>query len=83
MFELPLSIFIIIYALFVLMTFVFALINIYHIVAGGTLNLLSFSVTAVVILLMVGVLASTGVYLSGIDLSQTTILFGAPAIPTL
>jgi len=75
MFSLPFSFFVILYALFVLVTLSFALINIYHIVATGTLSLLSFFVSALVVLLMLGVIIATSIFLGAIDLSQTFTLF--------
>lgn len=71
----PLSIFIGIYALGVLFIAIMAGINMYHIVATGTLNLVSFAVSVSLIVLMVVVLVLTGLYLAGIDTSQALYLF--------
>jgi len=83
MLSIPLTLFILIYALFALLTFVFAAINVYHIIVSGTLTLLSFSVAAITVLLMVGVLVTTGIYLSSADLSQNLVLLGTTTIPGL
>lgn len=76
MFSISLSFLVILYALFVLLTFVFAAINIYHLVSTGMLNLVSFSMSAIVVLLMFAVLGITGIYISTIDTSQALTLFG-------
>lgn len=79
-----LSIFVIIYAIFALITLIFAFINIYHIVNAGVLNMLSFSVSALTVLLMIGIIAITGIFVGGLDLSQgATIFESAPALPLL
>lgn len=84
MFSLSLSLFVIIYALFALITLIFAFINIYHIVSAGTLNLLSFSVSAFAVLLMIAIIALTGMFVSSLDLGQAAVLFeNAPTVPAL
>lgn len=75
MFSIPLSFIIFLYALFVLLTLIFATINIYHLVSTGMLNLLSFSVSALVVLFMVAVIAITGIYLGTLDTAQAFVLF--------
>lgn len=84
MFSIPLSAFVIIYALFALVTLMFAFINIYHIVSTGTLTVLSFGVSALVVLLMIGIIAMTGIFVSALDLSQgATIFEDALTLPSL
>lgn len=80
MFSVPLSIFVIIYALFALVTLMFAFINIYHIVSTGTLTVLSFGVSALVVLLMIGIIAITGIFVGALDLSQGAIIFENTAV---
>lgn len=75
MFSVPLSIFVIIYALFALITLMFAFINIYHIVSAGTLTVLSFGISALVVLLMIGIIAITGIFVGALDLSQGAVIF--------
>ena len=83
MFSISLSLFVILYAIFVLLTFVFAAINIYHLVSTGMLNLMSFSFSALIVLLMFVVLGVTGIYISTIDTTQAITLFGnLSEIPT-
>lgn len=84
MLSLPLSFFVIIYALFALVTLSFAFINIYHIVSTGTLTLLSFSLSAFVVLLMIGIIAVTGIFVGALDLSQGAVIFeSASVLPSL
>lgn len=84
MLSIPLSLFIIIYALFALITLIFAFINIYHIVSAGALNLLSFSVSAIVVLGMVGIIVLTGMYVGILDVGSAAIFFETvPTLPTL
>ncbi|MEK7481639.1 MAG: hypothetical protein AAB633_02785 [Patescibacteria group bacterium] len=84
MLSLPLSFFVIIYALFALVTLSFAFINIYHIVSTGTLTLLSFSLSAFVVLLMIGIIAVTGIFVGALDLSQGAVIFeSVPVLPSL
>lgn len=79
-----LSLFVIIYALFALITIIFAFINIYHIVNAGALNLLSFSISAFTVLLMTAIIALTGMFVSSINLDQGTILFeNTQTLPSL
>lgn len=84
MFSLSLSLFVIIYALFALVTLIFAFINIYHIVNAGALNLLSFSISALAVLLMAAIIALTGMFVGSLDLGQAAVLFeNTPAFPAL
>ncbi len=81
MFSLSLSFFVILYAIFVVLTLVFAAINIYHLVSTGMLNLLSFSISGLVALLMFAVIATTGIYVSALDTTQTFTLFDSASVP--
>ena len=84
MLSISLSILVLFYILFVIFMALFALLNIYHIVASGTLSLMSFSITGLALLLMVVIVVSTGMYLSATDLSTSiTILGTTPTIPSL
>ena len=84
MFSIPLSFFVIIYGLFALVTLIFAFINIYHIVSAGALNLLSFSVSALTVLLMFGIIVITGMFVSSLDLGPGAVLFeNTPTFPAL
>ena len=73
----PLTLFVGIYALGVLFILIMAGINIYHIIATGTIDLVSFAVSASIVILMVIIIAFTGIYLSGTDTSQVMYLFGS------
>lgn len=75
MFSIPLSIFVLLYTLFALVTLIFAFINIYHIVTTGTLTVLSFGISALVVLLMLGIIVITGIFIGALDLSQGATLF--------
>lgn len=84
MFSIPLSLFVILYALFALVTLMFAFINIYHIVSAGTLTVLSFGISALVVLLMIGIIAITGIFVGALDLSQSAVIFeSASVLPSL
>ena len=84
MLSISLSILVLFYILFVIFMALFALLNIYHIVASGTLSLMRFSITGLALLLMVVIVVSTGMYLSATDLSTSiTILGTTPTIPSL
>lgn len=84
MFSIPLSLFVIIYALFALVTLIFAFINIYHIVSTGTLTVLSFGISALVVLLMIAIVVITGIFVGALDLSQGSTLFErATILPSL
>lgn len=84
MLSIPLSFFVIIYALFTLVTLIFAFINIYHIVSAGMLNLLSFSISALAVLLMAAIIALTGMFVGSLDLGQAAVLFkNTPTFPAL
>ncbi|MBI4098454.1 MAG: hypothetical protein HY437_00280 [Candidatus Magasanikbacteria bacterium] len=81
MLTIPLSLFVILYAIFVVLTLVFAAINIYHLVSTGMLTLLSFSVSGLVILVMFAVIATTGIYMGALDTAQTFTLFDSISVP--
>lgn len=84
MFSIPLSLFVLLYALFALVTLIFAFINIYHIVSTGTLTILSFGISALVVLLMLGIITITGIFIGALDLSQGAALFeGGSLLPSL
>jgi len=83
MISISLSLFAIIYAIATVLIFIFALLNIYHIVATGTLNLTSFSVTALVVLLMICVVVITGIFLGSADLTQNIVLLDNSSLPSL
>lgn len=72
----PLSLFVGLYAFGVLFILIMAGINVYHIAATGAIDLLSFAVSACLIILMVIVIAFTGIYLAGTDTSQILYIFG-------
>ncbi len=84
MLAIPLSLFVIIYALFTLATLIFAFINIYHIVNAGALNLLSFSISALSVLLLFGIIVMTGIFVNSLNLGQAAVLFeNTSLIPAL
>lgn len=84
MFSIPISFFVLLYTLFALITLLFAFINIYHIVSTGTLTVLSFGVSALVVLLMIGIIAITGIFVGALDLSQSAVILeSASILPSL
>lgn len=68
MIEIPLYIFLLIYILIVLGTVLFFLFDLYHIIASGELSFVSFSVTAIIGAIMMGVILYTWYALSGVGI---------------
>ncbi|OGL88849.1 hypothetical protein A3H75_00980 [Candidatus Uhrbacteria bacterium RIFCSPLOWO2_02_FULL_51_9] len=81
MFSISLSFLVLLYVIFVVLTLVFAVINIYHLVSTGMLTLLSFSVSGLVVLLMFALIATTGIYVGTLDTTQTFTLFNSVSVP--